>query len=69
MTSLNSDIHALEANERIQHILDSYQLKYKQYDLFIYEHRVLCQDIVNKYGGSNKLPMLVVNDVLIGGIN
>ena len=67
MTSLNTSVQVEFANERIFHILNAFQLKYKVYDLNNYEDRVLSQDIVNRHGGSSKLPMIFINGVYIGG--
>lgn len=30
---------------------------------------MLSQELVNRHGGSSKLPMLFINDEFIGGIN
>ncbi|CDW81711.1 UNKNOWN [Stylonychia lemnae] len=69
VTSLNIDIETQTDQERIKYILDAMKLKYKWLDLN--DPKIANQETINEikgYGGSNNLPIIVINGNFIGGM-
>ena len=70
MTSLNINIETQTDQERAKYILDAMKLKYKWLDLN--DPKVATQETLNelkKYGGSNNLPIILINGNYIGGMS
>eukprot|EP00347_Sterkiella_histriomuscorum_P006563 403352296 len=69
-TSLAIDINTVTDQERIKYILDAMKIKYQWIDLYEAQNKSNQKMIQESdmYGGSNNLPIIIVNNHYIGGI-
>lgn len=69
-TSLTIDIMQMTNQERIKHILDALKLKYQWRDLYNDQQtKKKFMEQIDQFGGVENIPIILINDIYIGGIN